>query len=77
MAKALELLWTGDFVGAEEAVLLGLANRVYDVDVLLDETLAFARQLAKSPPVHLRLIKRSVYQSYGADLHTALELAAS
>jgi enoyl-CoA hydratase/carnithine racemase len=77
LAKALELLWTGDFVGAEEAVRLGIANRVYDDDVLLDETLAFARRLAQSPPVHLRLVKRSVYQSYGADLHTALELAAS
>ena len=41
------------------------------------ETLAFATKLAHSPPVHIQLIKRNVYQSYGGDLRAALELAAS
>jgi enoyl-CoA hydratase/carnithine racemase len=77
IAKALELLWSADFVDAEEAVRLGIANRLYDDDRLLEETLAFARRLAHSPPVHVRLIKRNVYQSYRSDLRTSLELAAS
>jgi len=77
LAKALELLLSADFVDAEEALRIGIVNRVYDDDRLLAETLAFAGRLAHSPPVHLRLIKRNVYQSYQADLHSALELAAS
>ena len=77
LAKALELLLSADFVDAAEALRIGIVNRVYDDDVLLAETLAFAGRLAHSPPVHLRLIKRNVYQSYQNDLHSALELAAS
>jgi enoyl-CoA hydratase/carnithine racemase len=77
LAKALELLLSAEFVDAEEAHRLGIVNRVYDDERLLDETMAFAAKLAQSPPVHLQLIKRNVYQSYGADLRTALELAAS
>ena len=77
LAKALELLLSADFVDAAEALRIGIVNRVYDDDALLAETLAFAGRLAHSPPVHLRLIKRNVYQSYQNDLHSALELAAS
>ena len=77
LAKALELLLSADFVDAAEALRIGIVNRVYDDEVLLAETLAFAGRLAHSPPVHLRLIKRNVYQSYQNDLHSALELAAS
>jgi enoyl-CoA hydratase/carnithine racemase len=77
VGKALELLLTGDFVDAEEALRIGIANRVFDDEALLAETLAFAAKLAHSPPVHIQLIKRNVYQSYGGDLRSALELAAS
>ncbi|WP_162824405.1 hypothetical protein [Peterkaempfera bronchialis] len=48
-ARALELLWTGDFIEAEEALRLGLVSRLYEDDLLLAETLAFARRLAVGP----------------------------
>jgi enoyl-CoA hydratase/carnithine racemase len=41
-AKALELLLTGDFVDAAEARRIGLVNRVYDDEDLMQETKAFA-----------------------------------
>jgi 2-(1,2-epoxy-1,2-dihydrophenyl)acetyl-CoA isomerase len=76
-ASALELLWTGDFIDAGEALRIGLVNRVYDDDKLMAETLAFAARLAAGPPIQQRLVKRLVYQSLLTDLRTSLELVSS
>lgn len=76
-ARALEMLWTGDFVGAEEALRIGLVNRVYDDDKLMDETLAFAARLAAGPPLQQGIIKKLMYQSLRSDLKTSLELVSS
>jgi enoyl-CoA hydratase/carnithine racemase len=76
-AKALELLLTGDFIGAEEAARIGIANHVVDDDDLPAATTRLARKLADAPPVAIRTIKRAVYQSARADLRTALDLISS
>jgi enoyl-CoA hydratase/carnithine racemase len=76
-AKALELLLTGDFIGAEEAARIGIANHVVDDDDLVAATTRLARKLADAPPVAVRTIKRAVYQSARADLRTALDLISS
>ncbi len=76
-AKALELLLTGDFVDAEEALRMGMVNRVYDDEELMDETRAFAEKLAAGPPRITRMIKRAVYQSARSDLRTSLDLISS
>lgn len=76
-AKALELLLTGDFVDAAAALELGIANRVCEPDELLPQTMALARRIAASPPVHVQLIKRNVYASVNLSLRDSLELAAS
>jgi enoyl-CoA hydratase/carnithine racemase len=76
-AKALELIWSGDTLNAAEALRLGLANRVLPDATLMDEVRAFARRLAASPPIALRLIRRGVYQCAGMDLDASLELTSS
>jgi len=76
-AKALELLLTGDFIGADEAARIGIANHVVDDDDLIAATTRLARKLADAPPVAVRTIKRAVYQSARADLRTALDLISS
>ena len=76
-AKALELLLTGDFIGADEAARIGIANHVVDDDDLMAATTRLARKLADAPPVAVRTIKRAVYQSARADLRTALDLISS
>jgi enoyl-CoA hydratase/carnithine racemase len=76
-AKALELLLTGDFIDAEEAARIGIANHVVDDDDLPAATTGLARKLADAPPVAVRTIKRAVYQSARADLRTALDLISS
>jgi enoyl-CoA hydratase/carnithine racemase len=77
MGKALELLMSGDFVDAAEAHRIGLVNRVFDDESLIEETYAFAERLAALPPVSLGLIRRATYQSARSDLRTALDLVAS
>jgi enoyl-CoA hydratase/carnithine racemase len=76
-ARALELLLTGDFVGASEAERIGIVNHVYDDDRLMEETMALARRLASGPPVAIAMIKRALYQSANCDLRTALDLISS
>jgi enoyl-CoA hydratase/carnithine racemase len=77
MAKALELLWTGDFLDADEALRLGLANHVYPDEDFVTGWRAFARRLADQPPINVQMIKRAAYQSARTDLRTALDLISS
>ena len=63
--KAMELMMTGDRIGAEEAYRLGLINRLIDAESFLQETLVFARRLAAGPASALSRIKEGVY--LGAD----------
>jgi enoyl-CoA hydratase/carnithine racemase len=76
-AKALELLWTADFIDAQEAFRLGIVNRVVPSAELREATHALARQIADGPQVPIRMIKRLVYQSLRLDLRTHLDLVSS
>lgn len=74
MSKALELLWTGDFVDAAEAERLGIVSRVCDDETLVAEMRELAERLAAGPRVATRLIKQVVRQSQHTDLPGALDL---
>jgi enoyl-CoA hydratase/carnithine racemase len=76
-AKALELLWTADFVDAVEAERLGIVNRAVTAEHLSEETYGLARRIADGPQVPIRMIKRLVYQSTKLDLRTHLDLVSS
>jgi enoyl-CoA hydratase/carnithine racemase len=76
-AKALELLWTADFVEASEALRLGIVNRVVPAAELSEATYGLARQIADGPQIPIRMIKRLVYQSLRLDLRTHLDLVSS
>lgn len=67
--KALEWLFTGDRISAEEALKHNIINRIVQPEVLEEESLKFAMKLAQKPPLSLRLIKDAVNQ---AD-HTSVE----
>ncbi|HMK64844.1 MAG TPA: enoyl-CoA hydratase/isomerase family protein [Thermodesulfobacteriota bacterium] len=77
LAKALELLLTGDFIDAQEALRIGMVNRVYPADKLMQETYAYARKIADGPSLIIQTIKRATYQSSRSDLRTALDLISS
>lgn len=77
LPKALELLLSGRVVDAQEALAIGLANRVCADDRLMAETLEFAQLLTTKSPAALRLVKRATYQSLDTDLRTSLDLISS
>lgn len=70
--KARELMFTGDQIGAEEAVALGLCNRAVPVDKLMDETWALADKIAAKSPLVLKLLKRNLRQGGEMPLGAAL-----
>jgi enoyl-CoA hydratase/carnithine racemase len=76
-ATALRLLWTGEFVGAEEALALGLVSHVCPDDELNERISELAAALAGQPPVAVQLIKRAVRLGERHDLRTALDLISS
>lgn len=71
-ARALELMWSGRMVGAEEALAIGMVERVVPADRLADEALAWAHQLAAAPPIAAARIKHAIHASLDADLETML-----
>lgn len=75
VAKALELIWTGDFIDAKEALRLGYVSQVVPPDELMPTVKAFARRLAEGPAVAIQLAKRLVYRGLEASLREALEEA--
>jgi enoyl-CoA hydratase/carnithine racemase len=61
--KTKELLLTGDSISAEEAHQLGMVSKIFPVDRLENDTLEFARRIAKLPTVTALLIKEAVNQT--------------
>jgi len=73
-AKALELIFTGEFIDANEALKLGIFNRVVPADALLSETKAFASRLAAGPSEAYAYSKHSVYQCATLSLNEGLRV---
>lgn len=76
LGRALELLFTGDMVPAEEAHRIGLANRIVASAEFADTVAGLAERIAGGPPLVHRLVKRSVYAGLDGDLATALDREA-
>ena len=74
--RALALALTGESVGAEEALAMGLVHRVFDDDAFRAETAAFAASLAAGPSGAYRLIKQAFARSGTNDLPAQLALEA-
>jgi enoyl-CoA hydratase/carnithine racemase len=75
LTRAKELLFLGDRVSAEEAVRLGIANRVVPKDKLLEEAMQLAERLAALPVGALRETKRAVNLHLEQAVAAALEPA--
>jgi enoyl-CoA hydratase len=71
-SRAMDLILTGRGVSAEEALQMGLANRVVADGAALDAALALAQQLAQFPQKCLRSDRLSAYEQWGLPLEDAL-----
>jgi enoyl-CoA hydratase/carnithine racemase len=72
-ARALDLLLSGRVVRGREAVELGLCNRATPAETVLEETLAYAHELAtQCSPASMATMKRQVYEALSQPLEQAL-----
>jgi 2-(1,2-epoxy-1,2-dihydrophenyl)acetyl-CoA isomerase len=77
LAKASEYIYTADFLEAEEALRLGVLNRLVPSASLEKETMALAKRISQNSPLANRLSKLQIHRGLDTDLGTALELGAT
>ena len=76
-SKACEMTFTGDPVGAEEALRIGMVSQVVDDEKLLEAAQKLAQRIAAQPVHSVRLSKRLLRDSQQTSLPRALELASA
>lgn len=74
LSRALDLFFTARFCEAEEAYRIGLLDRLVSEDELGKATMDLAHDLAKGPPISLRLAKMQAYKGCEIDFETAVAL---
>jgi enoyl-CoA hydratase/carnithine racemase len=75
-ARAKELIFTGETIDADEALRIGLVNRVVDEADLEPAVTALAEKIAGQPPIAVRGSKRAVDQAFYQSLGEGLQEAA-
>lgn len=76
LTHATGLLMTGEFIGPEEAVRIGLYNRVVEQDALIAEARQLAESLARGPTDAIAITKDALNREAAMDLDTALQFEA-
>jgi len=76
MAKAKELLLTGDMIKADEAYRIGLVNKVVSPESLMDEARKLAETILTKGPVSIKMIKACVNRGMQTDIDTAAAFEA-
>ena len=71
-ALAMEMVLTGKFISAEEAMKAGLVNRVVAEELYLDEAVKLAKEVTQMSPVSVRLAKESVLKAFDSGLQEGL-----
>jgi enoyl-CoA hydratase len=72
-AKAMELVLTGRFISAAEALSYGLVNKVVPVEMYLHEAVALAKEIAQLSPIAIQLAKEAVNRSFETHLDEGLQ----
>jgi enoyl-CoA hydratase/carnithine racemase len=76
-AKTCELLMTGDIIGADEALRIGLVNHVVPPEELMDRAMGLAERLAAMPTLTIRMLKESIDAAIVSDLEATLNREAA
>lgn len=71
--KAIEWLWLGEPMAAKEALHHGVVNRLVAPELLHEETMKFAKRIAKQPPLSLRMIKEAVKKAVDHTLYEGMQ----
>ena len=70
--RAMEMVLTGEFISAHEALQYGLINRVVPVEVYLDEAVKLAQKIAAQSPLAVQMAKDSVNKADESNLSEGL-----
>ena len=76
LAKAAEMIFTGEPLSSAEGERIGLINRVVPAEELVKATQKMADKLARSPLLALGLAKQVLWKNLQGDLNSALEIEA-
>ena len=72
-SRALDLLWSSRRVLADEALQIGLVDRIYAADEVLSRAVEYVQQLGDSAaPVSLQVMKRQIYRHMNMSLGDAM-----
>ncbi len=74
ITKAKEILYTAGRIDAQEALRIGLINKIVPADSLMEKALKQAETMLAMPPHGLKIAKRCVNEGMQVDLQTALKL---
>ncbi len=73
-SRAKDLIFSGRFVKADEALAIGLADKLVPADQVYDEAVSWAQQFSGAPALALRAAKESIDRGLEVDLETGLEI---
>ena len=73
MSKALELMYTGQMIDAQEALAIGLVNQVVAAEELMPTAMALAERIANGPAIAIELTKRLAYRGWREELEAQTE----
>jgi enoyl-CoA hydratase/carnithine racemase len=74
LGHAMDIVLSGERVGADEAYRIGLVNRIHPLDPLVEKALDYAQLLAKRAPLAQRFAKDVMKRSVGLPMDEALRL---
>jgi len=69
---ACELIFTGDHMSAEQALAIGLVNRVVPAQQLMTEARQLAKRIARQGPIAVSLAKTAINQALQTDMDAGL-----
>jgi enoyl-CoA hydratase len=71
-AKAMELMLTGELLSAEEALEIGLVNKIFEQDELVSKTFEYAETLAKQATLAIGIIKQCINRGLDTNVKAGL-----
>jgi enoyl-CoA hydratase len=70
------LIYSGGTIDAQEALNIGLVEKVFPAEELMDKAIGFTEEVLKKAPLAVRMSKVAINNGYEADLHTAVAFEA-
>ncbi len=74
MAKAKELMFTGDTIDAATALTIGLVNEVVPREALMERAMQLANKLSAKPPITIKTLKESMHNVFNTDINVGLNM---